>query len=607
MNAANLSSWTPLANHLWQSTVFAAAIWLLTLGLRKNRAAVRYWLWFAASVKFLIPFFALVALGSQLSWRTAASAAHPPRWSFVADNAIQPFTAPIAPAQISSPHASFNFAPILIAVWLCGVAVGVAFWLKCWTKMRRIRKDAVALPLGLPVPVLSSPSQIEPGVFGILKPVLLLPVGIESRLTPEQLDAILAHEMAHVRRRDNLTAAIHMLVEIVFWFFPVAWWLRARLIEERELACDEAVLGSGGEAESYAEGIIQVCKSYVESPVVCISGISGADLKKRILVIVSLRRSENLTRSKKLVLAAIGVIAVLIPLAIGLANAPLLRAQSSATDWEKAAGGELSFDVASVKANKVPAAWRSSIPLSGDEFPANGGRLSITSVRLTDLITFAYKLDDPETNDVERELPRLMSVERFDIDARAPEGTTKDQMRLMMQSLLEERFKLKAHFEAKEEPIFNLVLIKAGKSGPELRPHAEGPPCDPSKPPAPQRNMTVGHVPIVCRELGVFPPDANGSRWFAARDVNMQEIAYYVAMTSGMNRRVIDETGLTGTFDFLLNFSQATPAATDEASPVDSGPIFSEALKNELGLKLEPGSGPVESLVIDHIEEPTPN
>ena len=81
--------------------------------------------------------------------------------------------------------------------------------------MRSARKGAIRLALDLPIPVMSSTARVEPGVVGIRKPVLLLPAGITDRLTPDQLDAVLAHEMCHVRRRDNLTAAIHMVVEAV--------------------------------------------------------------------------------------------------------------------------------------------------------------------------------------------------------------------------------------------------------------------------------------------------------------------------------------------------------------------------------------------------------
>src|SRR5690348_14464289 len=142
--SADLSSLVPLANHLWQSTIFVGVIWLVTLGLKRNRAAVRYWLWFAASLKFLLPFSFLVTLGSELSWRTATPVVQP-QWSFIVDNAIQPFAASTAPIQAASAHASFTLASILIAVWLCGVAVGLVFWLKCCMDMRRVRKSGTPL------------------------------------------------------------------------------------------------------------------------------------------------------------------------------------------------------------------------------------------------------------------------------------------------------------------------------------------------------------------------------------------------------------------------------------------------------------------------------
>jgi len=88
------------------------------------------------------------------------------------------------------------------------------------------------------------------------------------------------------RRRDNLTAAIHMVVEAIFWFHPLVWWFGARLVEERERACDEAVLSLGCEPRDYADAILSVCKLYLESPIVCVSGISGSDLKRRIVRIM---------------------------------------------------------------------------------------------------------------------------------------------------------------------------------------------------------------------------------------------------------------------------------------------------------------------------------
>src|SRR5208282_2644996 len=117
---------------------------------------------------------------------------------------------------------------------------------------------------------------------GIWRPILFWPARVSERLGDSQLEAILAHEIGHVRRRDNLTAAIHMLVEAVFWFHPLVWWIGARLVEERETACDQDVLRFEREPEVYAEGILKVCEYCLEAPLLCVSGVSGSDLKKRI-------------------------------------------------------------------------------------------------------------------------------------------------------------------------------------------------------------------------------------------------------------------------------------------------------------------------------------
>ena len=277
------------ANHLWQSTVFLTAAWLLTMALRKNQARVRYWLWLAASIKFLIPFSLLIAAGGYLRPTTSVTMATP-IVSAVMEQVTQPFlqTQFFDATSLPSPtHHSAWLPMALLAVWICGaLVVAIRFGrglLRVWSAKRVARP----LELAAGVPVLCSPSLIEPGIFGIFRPVLLLPEGILERLTPEQLKAIVAHELCHVRRRDNLTFAVHMIVEALFWFHPLVWWIGARLVEERERACDEAVCRRAAKPQAYAEGILNVCKFYVESPLECVSGVTGADLKKRIVRIMS--------------------------------------------------------------------------------------------------------------------------------------------------------------------------------------------------------------------------------------------------------------------------------------------------------------------------------
>lgn len=112
--------------------------------------------------------------------------------------------------------------------------------LTCCVKSRRRQADERHFRCGL------SSNLLEPGIFGIFRPVLLWPERLSERLDDEDTKAILAHELMHARRHDNLKAALHMVVEAVFWFHPLVWWMERRMIEERERACDEAVIELGG-------------------------------------------------------------------------------------------------------------------------------------------------------------------------------------------------------------------------------------------------------------------------------------------------------------------------------------------------------------------------
>jgi beta-lactamase regulating signal transducer with metallopeptidase domain len=129
---------------------------------------------------------------------------------------------------------------------------------------------------------MTSPAFPEPGAFGVRRAILVLPAGIVDRLTPPQLQAIVAHELCHVRRRDNLDTAVHMAVEALCWFHPLVWWLGARLMEERERACAEEVLLLGNDPKGYAQGILKTCELYLESPLRCVARLTGANLRKRI-------------------------------------------------------------------------------------------------------------------------------------------------------------------------------------------------------------------------------------------------------------------------------------------------------------------------------------
>jgi hypothetical protein len=185
---------------------------------------------------------------------------------------------------------------------------------------RRVVLIDVQVPTRLQVGL--AEGLLEPGVIGWMRPVLLLPADIEDHLTRPQIEAIVAHELCHVRRFDNMTAAIHMLVEAIFWFHPLVWWLGARLIDERERACDEHVLRTVGTPGLYAQGILNVCKRYVQSPLASVSGVGSANVRQRIEAILANRTGEATGLWQKMLLSALMLCVLIVPLAAGALQVP---------------------------------------------------------------------------------------------------------------------------------------------------------------------------------------------------------------------------------------------------------------------------------------------
>src|SRR5579884_2487302 len=189
------ASLSPVANHVWQSTVFAGIAGLLTLALRSNSARVRHWVWVTASIKFLVPFSLLIYLGSQIQWRTAP-AIERSSVPAVVEQMSEPFTIPDF-SSVPAPNARNPFPGILFALWASGCLAISVSWLMRWRRVRSAVRSASRVELGLPITTLYSKAFQEPGVYGVFRPVLLLPAGILEQLTAEQLRSVVAHELCH--------------------------------------------------------------------------------------------------------------------------------------------------------------------------------------------------------------------------------------------------------------------------------------------------------------------------------------------------------------------------------------------------------------------------
>jgi bla regulator protein BlaR1 len=274
-------------------------------------------------------------------------------------------------------------------------------------------------------------------------------------------------------------------------------------------------------------------------------------------------------------------------------------------EWQSAAGGKMAFEVASVKPSKG-AFTPPVFPLdSGDAYTPTGGRFK-ADFPVWVYIQFAYKISptDDQRIFMLAHLPKWVASDRFSIEARAEGNPTKDQMRLMMQSLLADRFQLAVHFETHDTPVLGLALIKPGKTGPNLRLHADGPPCD---------TPIAGAAQIFPPRCDVFAMilKPGGTRMLGSRNITIDQVAGSLSTPGRLGRPVVDQTGLTGRFDFTIEWvpePNGPPPPSGAAAPADpSGPSFQEALHDQLGLKLEAARAPVRTLVIDKVERPSEN
>lgn len=291
---------------------------------------------------------------------------------------------------------------------------------------------------------------------------------------------------------------------------------------------------------------------------------------------------------------------------LSLCIAPVLanpsRAQSAAASNPSP---RLEFVVASVRENKSAEKPRSNFPLNpGPQFTPSAGVLSAHNMLLLQYMVFALKPTSYQLQAFRGSLPEWARTAHFDIEARAEGNPTKDQMRQMMVSLLQHRFHMKVHHENREVPVFALVLARPGRLGPKLAPHpADDPDC--TKTPLPP--AIANGYPAACGAGASTVPSAPGLTAIAGRKVTMASFVLGLTqLDNSIDRPVIDATGLPGAFDYAFEWAPEGDAmAPPPEAVVASG--FLSALREQLGLKLQPQKGTVDLIVLDGVERPSDN
>ena len=546
--------WT-LVHFLWQGVLIAS----LYAIARKfcQRPQTRYLLACVTLTAMVALPLATFAFGSPSSLA--------PRGAVV--RSVFPTSSPTGPISSSKPFESLpSTAPSLsnsevmswlVMAWFCGAIVLWARLVGGWIIATRMRSKYIRtapaewsetldqlrarLRVSAPVRLLSSASVAVPTVVGWLRPVILLPVGALTGLQPEHVEILLAHELAHIRRRDYLVNILQSAAEALLFYHPAVWWVSRHIRAERESCCDDIAVAVRGDALDYVRALarLESCRPEHLTPSLAANGGSLPDRIARLL---------GQPRKPPHYLTGPGILTGCILLVV---TACSLLGQAVET--------RPAFEVASVKRDKSATGI--------DRIQPSKGRLIIENVSLKRLIGMAYGV--PDGRDYLFSGPDWLDSERFDIYATFPPDTSDAKMLLMLQRLLDERFKLKLHRETKEFTAYALVV---DRGGPKL------------------------HKSI--RQGGAYKFQAQGGHAVGS-SLTMPQFADRLSRpVFQLDHQVVDFTGLNGTFDLTLDWRPETTQAEQISDNLDRPSIFS-ALKEQLGLALERRKVPLDVLVVD--------
>src|SRR3984893_4703254 len=640
-----------------KATVVVALALVGARRARGTRASVRHLLLASAfGVLLVLPIAAVLMPPVAVKIPTAHVTSLTGALAVQLDNGIENVTGTTGTVHrsdtVKSRWASVSASTLLRTGWAVGATLFLIPLAAALSRLRRVRRGGLPWrtsdPLvrrlcseaGIhrPVDILLHEDILTPMTCGLVRPAIVMPSDAREWSEADVRQAVV-HELEHVHRADWLVHVVARLVCALYWFHPLAWMGLRRLCLDSERACDDAVL-QGAERTEYAEQLVMLARRLVKAgarPV--LSMANGSDLSTRVSAVLDDHQARG--RTGRLSAVVIGVTAVVLalaisplravgqsgeshvpiatnhaaPLAVSPASAlhprgkpapspssmsqglfikpkiPLQARPPQAPSAAADASGPV-FEVPSIKPTKVSG--------SAYTFVRPGGRFTATNLPLKGLITRAYRL---QGNQVEGG-PSWVSSDGFDIEAKAEGNPPPEQVLLMVRALLAERFKLKLRTETRQLPVYALELARSdGRLGSGLRPASpadcvsvppsSGPPplFDRNRPPCGALYSPMGH--------------------WTGRGVSIEALTSDLSRV--VSRVVLNRTGLTGTFDLDLQWTDLTVllqpggSVPDAPPPADNPTWIYTALQEQLGLKLDSQKGPVDVLVIDRAEKPTDN
>jgi uncharacterized protein (TIGR03435 family) len=619
---------------LWQSAIVIAIVWAADLLLRRFAwPQFRYVLWLLIFVKLLLPpGFALpTSITSGLSVAQQFIHGDIAKPDILSSNglAVQTPTeiaqAKMTPSTSSTIAPSMSWQSQLMLIWLAGIMV-FAFGLNLRLRHLRLNRSQSDLPEWFPsllkecadtlsikrVPSIAITSSLKcPAVFGIFRPTILIPHEGIAWLEKKQACNILLHELTHIKRGDLFLHAIQIALQILYWPNALLWLIRRPMHDLRELCCDATVASVlRDNTPSYRQTLLEAARRLIAEPANLGLGLLGL-FEQPHTIVARLKYLEKPLGKQVLckyvsVLAALAAFIFVLPMSsmpaqTGNVQKPspyIAKPGNSSGDQEKPR-----FEVVSIKRLAKEG------HLSGASFKP-GGIFKAVNMNLRGLIARYYGMPYMQVVDV----PKLIDEASWDIEARPEEGKyplknnilDPDLAKLMVQSMLEDRFKLRVHQETRILPGYELRIAKGGL---KLTPPKDRDPKAPPPKPTPGVSISRTKDPAMPGGVAVMP----GSIWVA----NMPLSAYAARVLtstlslSGEKNRfyVVDKTGLEGNYDIQLTWKQGGGpwiSSQNQAAVDDEISIF-DALQDQLGLKLVPANVTVPVIVVDDAQIPVTN